>query len=321
MDFKLWLEARELEMGTYPDEIDPIKEDDEFRVYHGFYSYSDAINIALHGTSGGLRAKRVYSYESENNPRGLFVTLDRKTAQKGFAGGSQPTVMQFVAKESELRPPVWPGSGYTVQGQMAQYFYQHPKGERIGRAEAQKKAKEDAMKSRYDAISKSNRPELAQMLFGSEMQALFVGHLDPDRIEGFWVQRQQDPDYRKITDPWEFLTREQFIEEFGKDFDYKGVADDDTRLRMFTPDEDFSWERVAQYINDEYNKYDIKSELDTYDQVIGALMGRDFKKDMRRDYFEAKFKQYFWPKQLPQLYNWIKKMYRQYGEPDTRRGE
>lgn len=320
MEFKTWLEARELEMGTYPDDIDPIKEGEEFRVYHGFYSYADAINIALHGTSGGMRAKRVYSYESENNPRGIFVTLDRKTAQKNFAGGSQPTVMQFVANENELKPPTWPGGGYTVQGQMAQYFYQHPKGERMGRIEAMKRAKEDALQSRYDAISKSHRPELANTLFGSEMQALFIGHLEPDRIEGFWVQRQQK-DYRSIDDPWEFIERDVFLKEFGEDFDYKSAADDYSRYRMFTPNQDFSWEGVAEYMSDQYRNYELSSEQEVYDQVVGALMSNDFKKDMQRANFEARFSQYFWPKQLPQLYNWVKKMYRKYGEPDSRRGK
>lgn len=321
--FKKWLEARELQMGTYPDEIDPIQKDEEFRVYHGFYSVTDAINIAIHGTSGGMRAKRVYSYESENNPKGMFVTLDLKTAQKNFAGGTQPTVMQFVTKESELQPPTWPGGGWTGQGQMAQFFYQHPKGARLGRAEKMKQDREQAQQSQYKSISQSHRPELANTLFGSEMQALFVGHLEASRIEGFHVQRQQK-DYRRIDDPWEFISREQFVQEFGQEFKYKGAADDYSRYRMFTPNQEFSWQQINNHLNDEYRKFQknpLETEEDAYHGGIGPLMPRDFKQGMKRNNFESIFAQYFWPKQLPQLHRWIVNMYRQHGPPDLSKGK
>jgi hypothetical protein len=312
MNFKNWLESRDFHLGMDPDQIDPLKENEEIRVYHGFYSINDAINIALHGTSGKMRAKRVYSYESENNPRGMFITLDLKTAKKNFAAGTQPTVMQFVVKEDELEPPTWPGGGWTGQGQMAKYFYEHPAGSRLGRIEKIKQDKEEAKQSKYKSISQSHRPELANLLFGSEMQALFVGHLEANRIEGFHVQRQQK-EYRRVNDPWEFISREQFIKEFSNNFNYERVADDNSKYRIFTPNQDFDWQQIAKYFNDKYRK-SLETEVDVYN-FIGVIMPKDFKKAMSRDVFESTFSQYFWPKQLPQLHRWIMKMKRSYGNP------
>jgi hypothetical protein len=324
INFREWLETRDL--GRDPagrmipiDEIDPIQQGEDFRVYHGFYRHDDAINIARHGTSGKLRAKRVYSYESENNPKGLFVTLDVKTAQKGFASGMQPTVMQFIANEKDLDPPTWPGGSYTVQGQRAPYFYEHPSGARIGRAQKEKEDEEEARKSEWPALSQSHRPGLAQTLFGSERQALFVGHLDPKDIEGFWMQRQQNHDYRRIDDPWEFINREKFIQEFSKD-DWKypsSLGDEYAKYRAFSPNAEFKWEGLIEFLRNQYNDKRSKSEESAYNQFVGALLmgNRDFKKTMKRNEFESAFGQYIWPKQMPALHKWIRKMYKQHGKP------
>jgi hypothetical protein len=311
MKFKKWLESREFHLGMNPEEIEPIKKHDKLRVYHGFYSIADAINVALHGTSGKIKAKRVYSYESDNNPRGIFVTLDLKTAKENFSSSS--AVMQFSALESELEPPVWPSGSYTVQGQMAQYFYQHPQGAKIGRAEKLKQEKEKASKDQYKAISQSHRPELANTLFGREMQALYMGHLEPNRIEGFHVQRKQK-DYRTTDDPWEFISVQDFINEFGQNFDYKSASDYNSRYRMFTPDQEFSWQQMANHINNKYQKYNLKTEEDVYKKIIKIFMPKDFKEGLKRNNFERIFSQYFWPKQLPYLHRWIVKMHKKYGE-------
>lgn len=307
-NFKQWLEAREISSGFDINNIDPIKKEDEFRVYHGFYNVNDAVNIALHGTSGKITTKRVYSYESENNPKGLFVTLNIKTAKK-FAAGIQPVVMQFVAKENELQPPTWPGNSWTGQGQMAQYFYQHPKGAKLGRIEKIKQDQEEAKKSSYKAISQSNRPELANILFGSEMQALFVGDLNSNRIEGFYVQRKQK-EYLRVDDPWEFLSTQQFIKEFKDNFNYKATTDERSQYRIFMPDQEFNWQQMAKYFNDKYKK-NLNTEEDVYRFLKDALVG-NFKITMKRDNFESIFSQYFWPKQLPKLHRWMVKMYRKF---------
>ena len=315
-NFRKWLEVRELKLGTYPDDIAPIKKGEEFRVYHGFYSIDDAINIALHGTSGKLRASRVYSYESENNPKGLFVTLDREIAQSRFAGGSQPTVMQFTVNEKDLEPPTWPNGKYTVQGEMAPYFYQDPRGSRIARAQTKVSDEEQAKQSKFAALSQSHRPGLAQTLFGSELQALFIGHLNPEDIEQFWIQQKQ-LDYRRVDDPFVPISREEFLEKFGKNFKYSSnLGDQNSRWRAFKPNDEFSWEGLAKYLKDNFSKK-TSTELETYHQFVGAsLLGkRDFKDTMKRNRFEDRFKQYLWPKQLPAFHRWIQKMNKQYGEP------
>ena len=48
----------------------PLKDTETIRVYHGFYSYNTALEILKKGLSGKERARRIYSFESGNNPYG-----------------------------------------------------------------------------------------------------------------------------------------------------------------------------------------------------------------------------------------------------------
>lgn len=325
MRFRQWFaEAdREFTFPTPPDEIDPIQKGDRFRVFHGFYNMNDAINIAMHGASGKMRVGRTYSYESENNPKGMFVTLDLKKIASKFAGGVKTgVIMEFVADESELQPPTWPGGGYTVQGQMAQYFYQHPQGARMGRAQSLKDDEEEARKSSYPAISQSHRPGLAQTMFGSEMQALFTGDLDPGRIVRFWVQdAEEGADYRLTTSDWVPYTREQFLEKYGQDFDAgsNSLADSDARWRGMSPSQEFNWQAIADWFNREYRsrkEKKIETEKQLYDEFVGALVHEPIEKFLHTPRsVERTFGQYLWPRQLPRLQRWIVQMYRQHGEP------
>jgi hypothetical protein len=329
MKFKVWFinEAeREFAYPFYPDEVSPLQKDDVFRVYHGFYNMNDAINIALHGTSGKLRVGRTYSYESENNPKGLFVTLDMNKIASKFAGGHIGVIMEFMAKESELEPPTWPGGSYTVQGQMAPYFYQDPRGARLGRLAKKKEDEEEARKSSYVSIAQSHRPGLAQSMFGSEVQALYVGDLNPKNIISFWVQApEQGAQYRSTKQEWAKMTREKFLEEYGKDFSphKSSLADKEASYRALPPDDDFTWETVAEWFNNKVrsrSENKIRSEQDLYNQLVGALTARDGVMGIltKPRHIESVFGQYFWPRQLPQLYKWIKKMYREHGEANYR---
>jgi len=324
MKFRKWLlEAeRQLSHGTHPDEIDPIQQGEQFRVFHGFRDFADALNIAKYGTSGKLRTPRVYSYESENNPKGLFVSLDMKKVAAEFAGGySHGVVMEFVANESDLEPPTWPGGSYTVQGQMAPYFYQDPRGARIGRAAKKKEDEEQARQSQFPAVSQSNRPGLAHTLFGSEMQALFVGDLNPESITRFWIQEPEGGrDYRQTTSEWKPLTREEFLQRFDQEKSQsRNLADQWASSRGLSPQSDFDWQSLADWFNKNYrskSEKPVSSEKDFYDDFVGSLAHTGLMKMMReKGGIERRYGQYIWPKQLPAFYQWLKKMYRQYGEP------
>ncbi len=74
--FKTWLEAHHVyDKIIGPEEFPPIRHGDTFRVFHGFRDFVDAWRCAKYGISGKYRVGRTYSYENNNNPVGLFVTL------------------------------------------------------------------------------------------------------------------------------------------------------------------------------------------------------------------------------------------------------
>ena len=324
MRFREWLLEAERQMSfpTHPDEIAPIQQGEQFRVFHGFRDIADALVIAKYGTSGKLRAPRVYSYESDNNPKGIFVSLDLKKIAAQFAGGySHGVVMEFIADEKDLEPPTWPGGSYTVQGQMAPYFYQDPRGARMGRAAKKQEDEEIAKQSQFPAISQSHRPALAHTLFGSEMQALFVGDLEPQEITRFWFQEPDEGvDYRRTNSEWKPLTREEFLQKFDQErFQSKNPADRHASYRALSPKQDWDWQTVAQWFNNRFrakSEAPLQTEKDVYDEFAGALIHHGVKKLLMTPRgVEQTFGQYLWPRQLPQFYNWLKQMYRQYGEP------
>ena len=100
----------------------PIKETDKIRVYHGFSQFRNGLLAAKYGITGKERAKRVYSYESGNNPKGLFVTTDFKVA-KEFSSGTPFVIVEFDTLYNNLESPTWVGGrGYYVQGEYTQSF-------------------------------------------------------------------------------------------------------------------------------------------------------------------------------------------------------
>lgn len=107
-----------LEVKVLNNKIDkPLKLNDTIRVYHGVNNPDDVFEFLQKGLSGKDKAKRIYSYEYNNNPYGLFVTKDLKVAKK-FAN----IIIEFQTKISDLENPVWPGGSYTIQGQKEQYW-------------------------------------------------------------------------------------------------------------------------------------------------------------------------------------------------------
>lgn len=165
------------------DQQMPLSDYDTIRVYHGVNSHEDLIKIMEVGLSGKERAQRRYSYEGNNNPRGLFVTIDFDTA-KEFGS----FIIEFHARVSDLEAPVWPSGRFTGQGQMAHYFDSDD-----DREAARQVARDKARQDRSSTIRASDRPELATTLFSfGESQALFTGELNPNSIRAVWMKDHPD---------------------------------------------------------------------------------------------------------------------------------
>lgn len=167
-------------LSTFDKSQKPIKNSDSIRVYHGTASIETILLTLTKGLSGNMRVPRIYSYESNNNPKGLFVTPDLKTA-KEFG----EYVLEFHAKAGDMEAPVWPKGSFTVQGEYAEYFSSND--DRKAEMDKQRKAHKQ---SEFDYVSKSDDPYLAYwLLHGGEKQALFKGNLNPNSVRAIWVSK------------------------------------------------------------------------------------------------------------------------------------
>lgn len=289
----------------------PFKIGETIRVYHGFRSFHEAINVAMNGLSGKKDVGRTYSYESGNNPRGLFVTLDLNTA-KEFAGSHPPSVIiEFQTKYEDLESPVWAGKGsYFVQGEMTQSFRNEKE-----RKEAQVQARELAKKNTDERIAQSDNPEVANWLFGGEHQALFVGDLNPNGIRAFWVSTSD-----RYNAPYTRYSRQQFLDKFVKpeledikkkqketnqygrsNWSYGENAEKDDN-KMFLPRENWSKEQFIRRAVEEHGE----SVVDTIEEWLSDPV-KNF----------AYIAEYLHPKQLDQLYGKDKWRYKHwYGEDE-----
>jgi len=292
----------ELETHGYirePEKQAPFKDSDVLTLYHGFRDLSDAVYVAKHGLSGKDWPHRVYSYEFNNNPRGLFVTLSKKKAAE-FAGGIDAHAMiEFKARYGELESPVWPGGSYTVQGQMSQSFRS-----KFDRVQAGKALRKQAVASagKWDFVGKSDRPEVAQTLMrNGELQALFTGHLNPNRIARVWV-REKEPDegYLDTRQPFQPLARREFLKRFeskpDKSRPVRGLPDKQVS-RLLRPQDE--WDP------DEFLKRLSADRGMAVPELLDALAA---------PWFQAAAKggldSWVWPKQLPQALRWLKRLER-----------
>lgn len=266
----------------YPEKRPVLKDDQTIRVYHGFNDLSNAILAVKYGLSGKERVGRIYSYENNNNPTGLFVTLNFKTAK--YFG---PYIIEIHTKVSDLESPVWPGGSYTVQGQMSQYF-----SDENDRENARMLERENAKKSKYAAIKNSDRPELASSLFMSgETAALFIGELDPNSIKRIWVSKNP----KSTLSDYERLTRKEFIEKFKKEYDEATGSYNtpkDISYRLFKPREKFSIPVFMERLKKD-DKYLSKQ---TNDEIIS-----DIKKYLKKH----QMLRYVWPNQLDDAWEQI----------------
>lgn len=261
-------------VNPIPDKFEkemPIKDDEVITVYHGFntgYSAGYAIEFAKFGFSGKKRASRLYSYEYDTNPRGLFVTVDFDVAKRFTCC----LIMEFRTKVSDLEAPVWPdGRGFYVQGEYTKAFKDEKE-----REEQILKNREREKSSKFKAISKSDRPELAHTIYGAESQALFVGDMNPNMIKAFWIP--EDP--KRNTSRWVRLSRKEFIKK--NEEKYKNIESE----KIFMPYEDFDENKVKKYV--ENRDWDWDRFLDLY--IIKN--------------YDDKLNTFFHPKQIEQIYKY-----------------
>lgn len=188
------------------DKEEPLKDAETIRVFHGFNKFDEAINVLVNGLSGKERAKRIYSYESGNNPYGLFVTVDLNIIKRGRFAHSG-VIIEFSTKVSDLEAPVWVGGrSYFVQGEYTKSFKDLEEREQQRLINRQK-----AGESPYDMISKSDRPELAQTIFDNpERQALYIGDLNPNMIKAVWYNEKLHKE-RLLNGEWVRLSRKDFM--------------------------------------------------------------------------------------------------------------
>ena len=169
-------------------ESKPLKDTDSVLVYHGTSSTELVKKWITKGLTGDTKANRTYSYEFNNNPKGLFVTPDLDTA-KEFG----TLIIEFHAAVSDLESPVWPSGTFTGQGQMSGMFNSDEE-----REAERKRIRDIQSKSGDDHIKQSDRPELAAILMGGgERQALFIGDLNPKFVKAVWIK--DEPDKSKST--------------------------------------------------------------------------------------------------------------------------
>lgn len=280
-------EYRGTELGMLP-----LKKGDRVKLYHGFRDFPHAVDAAKDGISGAMRADRVYSYESDNNPKGLFATMNFKIASE-FVGSYGPqVVMEFMASVDELEAPAWPSGSYTVQGQMAQYFGRGAKG-RAKRRQVQKSDEIDtremaAKDDVYRSILDSDYAHLAYLLFFTrEAQALFVGHLNPGDITAFHVRDDHRGDWRRIG-----------VEEFLTQYGGEAKASE----KLFGPRDEFDGDLFLERL---------MREMGWRDDDILPEVWRDIKEGPNRTHrFVETFGAFLWPKQYAGAVNWLRRRYR-----------
>lgn len=276
-------------------EFKPLKAGDTVRVFHGFRDRPHAIEACAYGLSGRQRAQRVYSYESDNNPYGLFVTLNFKTAAE-FGG----TIIEFVCRSEELEAPVWPGGGYTVQGQMAQYFGHGAKG-RAARNQRRKAARAEVEQDfarrpdpeNWKHVTGSDDLLTANMLLNShEYQALFIGDLNPKRIVAVYTR-----DRDTYNSPYTKLTTEQFLSANPAKKEWGSSVD-----KIFQPDEPFDGEKFIGGINARYGGA-MRKDME---QTLKNIWSSVYASKRRTQTFVQDFGNFMWPNQYRDAIRWMK---------------
>lgn len=225
---------------------EPLKDTDTIRVYHGTSDLQFILNAIRYGTTGDTMADRKYSYEYNNNPKGIFVTPDMKTA-KEFG----KYIIEFNAAVSDLEAPVWPSGTFTVQGGIASYFK-----DAQDRENRRLKARAEALTYTDKNIKKSDRPELAVTLYYfGERQALFIGDLNKQSFRAVWERNAN-----RVNSPYKRYSLKEFLVVHKKDFDKNSEKSRYNRYKVGNPRDKIGfWELIDKLKDD----------------IVGSHMGRD----------------------------------------------
>jgi hypothetical protein len=250
----------------------PISDTETIRVYHGFNRFEDAEKVLSVGLSGKEKARRIYSYESGNNPYGLFVSVRFDVVNRFAHGG---VIIEFSTKISDLESPVWVGGrSYFVQGEYTKSFKDLDEREQQRLINRQKEGENP-----YEFISKSDRPELAATIFdNAEKQALYIGDLNPNMIKYIWYNEILHKNHR-TNGEWVRYSRKDFIKKLKIDTKKE-------HFYVFKPNDDFSMKKLVDDIySGNYNDPSLKYLL---------------QRIMRDDDYELRMLNFF-PKQIEQI--------------------
>lgn len=282
----------------------PLKKGDTIKVYHGFRDYNQALEVAKYGLSGATKVPRVYSYESDNNPKGLFVSSKFEPTKQFAAGYKLTVVMEFVADYSELEAPIWPGGSWTGYGGYSKYWGHGIEGRRNRNQARKELSKKYETPDEYtpEWVKLSDDPYKAELLMsGSEPQALFVGHLNPKRISAFYVREVKNQEYAS---DWTRMSREEFMEKYTEQMDksYKSQH----KYKVFNPDDDFDPEVFMKGLADTFPRSDVRKNLSYMWKYVMADKNKV-------QAFKDHFGQELWPKQMPAAFNWLKREFKNEG--------
>lgn len=279
----------------YNTRFQPMKNEDTVRVFHGFYSMEDAAKAAVSGLSGKERADRRHSYESDNNPNGLFVSLSIEVCKEFTTRGA---IMEFTANMADLEAPVWPSGSYTAQGQMAQYFGHGAKGRAARRAKHKDLSASVPDLIKHDPDYTSHIPQSDDLwrayllTTGREYQALFVGHLNPQDIAAFWVSKE--PHKSGNYAEWTRLTPDEFI----------SMHDPKKHLnnRIFLPNEPFDGDEFLRRMSAKFRWKSVDAMMRNTAEHIREV-------PHAAQQFISYFQPYLWPKQYVPAMRWLIRTY------------
>jgi hypothetical protein len=251
----------------------PLKDDETIRVYHGFDNFDDVEKILTNGLSGKQRAKRIYSYESGNNPYGLFVSVKVEVVVRHFAHSG--VIIEFSSKLSDLEAPIWVGGrSYFCPGEYTKSFKDLDEREQqrlINRGKS--------LEHELEPIKKSDRPELAETIFENpERQALYIGNLNPNMIKYVWYNEILHKD-RRTDGEWIRYSRKQFINKLK-------ISTKRSEYDFFLPNDDFNMNKIIDMYKGDTKNTDFKRFVQFY------LMKADDYRLKELDFF---------PKQIQQI--------------------
>jgi len=250
----------------------PLKDTETIRVYHGFDNFDDVEKVLTNGLSGKQRAKRIYSYESGNNPYGLFVSVKVEVVIRHFAHSG--VIFEFSSKISDLEAPVWVGGrSYFCPGEYTKSFKDLDEREQqrlINRGKS--------LEHELEPIKKSDRPELAETIFENpERQALYIGNLNPNMIKYVWYNEILHKN-RRTDGEWIRYSRKQFINKL------KVSTKRDT-YDLFLPNDDFDMKKIIDMYKGDTNNTDFKRFVQFY------LMKADDYRLKELDFFPKQIEQ------------------------------